>query len=120
MEKRCSFELFKSNVCHRLKEQGDIDFLIETLKEDMIRQYYDKKWYPESFYLLAMVDYNDSAQKTPAVRKNVRGMNAPITYNATIIPTGFSSGIVGFSWPDVLQNAVIRCIALLFQEKHFR
>lgn len=65
-------------------------------------------------------DYNVSAQKTPAVRKNVRGMNAPITNNATIIPTGFSSGIVGFSWPDVLQNAVIRCIALLFQEKHFR
>lgn len=63
---------------------------------------------------------SDSAQKTPAVRKNVRGMNAPITNNATIIPTGFSSGIVGFSWPDVLQNAVIRCIALLFQEKHFR
>ena len=56
----------------------------------------------------------------PAVCKNVRGMNAPITNNATIIPTGFSSGIVGFSWPDVLQNAVIRCIALLFQEKHFR
>lgn len=67
-----------------------------------------------------MAAYNDSAQKTPAVRKNVRGMNAPITNNATIIPTGFSSGIVGFSWPDVLQNAVIRCIALLFQEKHFR
>ena len=65
-------------------------------------------------------NYNDSAQKTPAVRKNVRGMNAPITNNATIIQTGFSSGIVGFSWPDVLQNAVIRCIALLFQEKHFR
>lgn len=65
-------------------------------------------------------NYNDSAQKTPAVRKNVRGMNAPITNNATIIQTGFSSGIIGFSWPDVLQNAVIRCIALLFQEKHFR
>lgn len=71
-------------------------------------------------YQMLMYDYNDSAQKTPAVRKNVRGMNAPITNNATIIPTGFSSGIVGFSWPDVLQNAVIRCIALLFQEKHFR
>ena len=69
---------------------------------------------------IRLANYNDSAQKTPAVRKNVRGMNAPITNNATIIPTGFSSGIVGFSWPDVLQNAVIRCIALLFQEKHFR
>lgn len=103
MEKRCSFELFKSNVCHWLKEEGDIDFLIQVLELDLIRKY-----------------YNDSAQKTPAVRKNVRGMNAPITNNATIIPTGFSSGIVGFSWPDVLQNAVIRCIALLFQEKHFR
>ena len=29
------------------------------------------------------MNYNDSAQKTPAVRKNVRGMNAPITNNAT-------------------------------------
>ena len=44
-----------------------------------------------------MKNYNDSAQKTPAVRKNVRGMNAPITNNATIILTGFSSGIVGNS-----------------------
>lgn len=103
MEKRCSFELFKSNVCHWLKEEGDIDFLIQVLESDLIRKY-----------------YNASAQKTPAVRKNVRGMNAPITNNATIIPTGFSSGIVGFSRPDILQNAVIRCIALLFQEKHFR
>lgn len=120
MEKRCSFELFKSNVCHWLKEEGDIDFLIQVLESDLIRKYYNRKWYLESFYLLGMLDYNDSAQKTLAVRKNVRGMNAPITNNATIIPTGFSSGIVGFSWPDVLQNAVIRCIALLFQEKHFR
>ena len=46
---------------------------------------------------LGIAYYNDSAQKTPAVCKNVRGMNAPITNNATIIPTGFSSGIVGFS-----------------------
>ena len=73
-----------------------------------------------NIYKHVWIVYNDSAQKTPAGRKNVRGMNAPITNNATIIPTGFSSGIVGFSWPDVLQNAVIRCIALLFQEKHFR
>lgn len=70
MEKRCSFELFKSNVCHRLKEQGDIDFLIETLKEDMIRQYYDKKWYPESFYLLAMVDYISRENNVPKWRES--------------------------------------------------
>lgn len=56
-EKRCSFELFKSNVCHKLKSLGDIDFLIETLERDDIRAYHRKKWYPESLYLLAMVDY---------------------------------------------------------------
>ncbi len=57
LEKRCSFELFKSNVCHKLKNMGDIDFLIDTLSSDDIRTYYTKKWYPESLYLLAMTDY---------------------------------------------------------------
>jgi plasmid maintenance system antidote protein VapI len=57
LEKRCSFELFKSNVCHRLKRLGDLDFIIDVLEKDEIQKYYDKKWYPECFYLLAMVDY---------------------------------------------------------------
>lgn len=56
-DKRIDFELFKSNTCHRLKELGDIDFVIELLEEDSIRKYYKKKWYPESLYLLAMLDY---------------------------------------------------------------
>lgn len=57
IEQRCSFELFKSNVCHRLKELGDINFVIEVLESDDIHRYYKRKWYPESFYLLAMLDY---------------------------------------------------------------
>ena len=56
-DKRTDFELFKSNTCHRLKELGDIEFVIELLEEDRIRKYYKKKWYPESLYLLAMLDY---------------------------------------------------------------
>ena len=56
-EPRASFELFKSNVCHRLKTLGDIDFLIEALEHDAVRSYYRKGWHPESLYLLAMVDY---------------------------------------------------------------
>lgn len=56
-DKRVDFELFKSNACHRLKELGDIEFIIELLEEDFIRNYYKKKWYPESLYLLAMLDY---------------------------------------------------------------
>lgn len=62
---RISFELFKSNVCHRVKELGDIDFLIEVLEVDEIRKYHDRQWYPESLYLLAMVDYLSRINQVP-------------------------------------------------------
>ena len=55
--KRSSFENFKSTICHRVKELGDIDFIADTLESQEIRTYYDRKWYPESLYLLAMLDY---------------------------------------------------------------
>lgn len=51
------FEIYKSNICHLVKEKGDIDFIIDTLRENQIRTYWERGWYPESFYLLAMVDY---------------------------------------------------------------
>lgn len=65
MEKRCSFELFKSNVCHWLKEEGDIDFLIQVLESDLIRKYYNREWYLESFYLLGMLDYISRINDVP-------------------------------------------------------
>ena len=55
-ERRGSFELYKSHVCHLVKEKGDVDFLIETLESDEIHLLYKKRWYPEALYLLAMVD----------------------------------------------------------------
>ena len=55
--KRSSFENFKSAVCHRLKELGDLDFITDTLENQDIRTYYERRWYPESLYLLAMLDY---------------------------------------------------------------
>lgn len=57
MHKRTSFEVFKSNVCHRVRNIGDIKFIIETLESDLIQEYFNMKWYPEALYLLAMVDY---------------------------------------------------------------
>lgn len=55
--KRGSFENFKSAVCHRVRELGDIDFIINTLESGDIRTYYNLQWYPESLYLLGMLDY---------------------------------------------------------------
>lgn len=64
-DKRCDFELFKSNTCHKLKELGDIDFVIDLLEEDHIRKYYKKRWYPECLYLLAMLDYVSRENSIP-------------------------------------------------------
>ena len=62
---RPSFELFKSNVSHSLKELGDIDFLIKTIESDEITVYYQRGWYPECLYLLAMVDYISRINEIP-------------------------------------------------------
>ena len=62
---RCNFETFKSNTCHHVKDLGDIDFIIETLETDEIRKLYDKHWYRESMYLLAMVDYLSRENQLP-------------------------------------------------------
>ena len=56
-EARAAFETFKSNVCHSVKEKGDLDFIIDTLREDEVRKYWERKWYPEAYYTLAMLDY---------------------------------------------------------------
>jgi len=56
-EYRPSFEWYKSTICHMVKDKGDLDFLIDTLERDEIRVLFNKKWYPECLYLLAMVDY---------------------------------------------------------------
>ena len=56
-ENKAPFEVFKSNVCHRVKNIGEIAFMIEILKSDVITEYFNKEWYDESLYLLAMLDY---------------------------------------------------------------
>ena len=69
MECRAEFEVFKSNVCHLVKDMGDMDFIIDTLETDRIRTLYQKRWYPESLYLLAMVDYISRENGLPVCKE---------------------------------------------------
>ena len=62
---RTTFDVYKSNICHLVKFKGDIDFMIDVLKSDEIRTLYNKKWYAEAFYLLAMVDYLSRLNNIP-------------------------------------------------------
>ena len=63
--RRPSFDVFKSNVCHQVKDLGDIPFIIQLLQSNQIRQLYEKKWYPEALYLLAMLDYLSRENNVP-------------------------------------------------------
>lgn len=64
-EHRSSFETFKSNICHYVKDMGDIEFIIHVLEEDTIRTLYQKRWYLESLYLLGMLDYLSKENDLP-------------------------------------------------------
>ena len=74
-QKRTAFEIFKSNICHLVKDKGDIDFVIEVLQSDEIRTLYRREWYAEAFYLLAMVDYLSRENQIPicADYQDIRG-----------------------------------------------
>ena len=88
LQPRAAFDLFKSNVCHKLKEMGDIPFLIDTLENDDINTYYQRHWYPECLYLLAMVDYISRENNIPICEdyNDLRRMKLPkVLYPNSVI-----------------------------------
>ena len=54
---RSSFEIFKSNICHLVKDKGELSFIRDMLCSDEVSKLYERKWYAECLYLLAMIDY---------------------------------------------------------------
>lgn len=62
---RSDFELYKSAIYHRVKDMGDIDFIIDTLENGEIRTFYERQWYPECLYLLAMLDHISKLNDIP-------------------------------------------------------
>ena len=82
---RCSFENFKSNTCHHVKDLGDIDFIIETLESDEIRKLYERRWYREALYLLAMIDYLSRLNNLPICTNynDIRSAGIVVSYAAT-------------------------------------
>lgn len=66
---RSNFETFKSNICHYVKDMGDLDFIVDVLESDRVRVLYNKHWYPEALYLLAMLDYLSRENEIPLCTK---------------------------------------------------
>ena len=86
IEYRSGFETFKSNICHQVHDMGDMEFIIDTLESGRIRKYFDKQWYAESLYLLAMVDYLSRENDLPLC-KDYNDIRAA-RLQTTIYPAG--------------------------------
>lgn len=54
---RSSFEIFKSKICHLVKDKGELSFISDMLCSDEVSKLYERRWYAECLYLLAMIDY---------------------------------------------------------------
>ena len=106
--KRSNFENFKSTICHRVKELGDIDFIIDTLENRDIRTYFERKWYPESLYLLAMLDYISRENNVPLCEEYSDLRRCKL--ENTIYPASVLALSVASKSDDVLRNAEIMAI----------
>ena len=73
---RPRFENFRKDCKKRLRVLGDHDFITDVIDSGDIEFYIGHKWYPEAFYLLAMLDLvcqRNSVMLYPDY-KDLRGM----------------------------------------------
>ncbi|MBD5469919.1 MAG: hypothetical protein HDR19_02015 [Lachnospiraceae bacterium] len=63
------FELFKGNVCHMVKEYGQLQFLEDTLVSNQVEKLWNEGQQLYALYLLAMVDYLSGLNNIPLYTK---------------------------------------------------
>jgi hypothetical protein len=54
---------------HEIHFTDDLSFIEKTLSSDIITSYFERKWYPEALYTLAMVDYLSRINEIPLYNK---------------------------------------------------
>jgi DNA-binding Xre family transcriptional regulator len=64
---RSDFETFKSNIKHAIKENSPDNFIDLIHQKNVIRIYYEKKYFAESLYLLATIDYLSRINSIPLI-----------------------------------------------------
>lgn len=63
------FEVFKSNIGHMIKENGQLSFIEEILLSDKIETYWENQSRLQAMYLLATVDYLSRINDIPLCDK---------------------------------------------------
>ena len=59
------FDVFRSNIAHQIKSQGDLEFIYTILSEKTIDKLYEEQEYTKSVYLLATIDYLSRINNIP-------------------------------------------------------
>jgi len=86
VEYRPGFEWYKSQICHLVKDMGDLNFIIDTLENDRISELWNKRWYVECLYLLGMIDYLSRENDLPLCDKYTEMRHAKL--QKPIYPAG--------------------------------
>lgn len=66
---RSDFETFKSNTKHLIHDTDALTFLEKTIRSDLVNVYFERKWFPEALYTLAMIDYLSRINNIPLYKK---------------------------------------------------
>lgn len=99
----CSFENFKSNICHTLKRLGDIEFLYTILKSNEVKFYWEKGLHVEALYLLAMIDYISRINNIPLCT-NYDELRK-LKFDKIIYPSGVYSQYLVFDDESILSKS---------------
>ena len=105
---RSSFENFKSTICHRVKEKGDLEFIADTLEKEEIRTYYNRGWHRECLYLLAMLDYLSKENQIPLCEEYDDLRRCKL--EKPIYPAGVLASFAASKDPAILEDALMTAI----------
>ena len=105
-EPRIDFENFKSNICQKVKNREE-QFILDTIKNKTILKYWEKEWFPEALYTLAMLDYLCRKNEVPIcntyeVLRHKKLSNT--IYPQSVIALSMTSGKQAFI--DAKNNAI--------------
>ncbi|MCL1999735.1 MAG: hypothetical protein FWG65_13330 [Turicibacter sp.] len=105
---RLEFEVYKGNICHFLKEIGDIDFMLLILQSNEIIRLWQAKWYAESLYLLGMLDYLSRVNDIP-ICTNFDSLRTA-KFQQPIYPIGVITECIAFGTDEPKKESVSKAI----------
>ncbi len=120
-KKRDSFDNFKNNICHLVKNTGELNFIKEVLYSNEPQILYEKEWFAECLYLVAMTDYLSRKNNIPIYNGydslRAHKLNEPLypssiymlyllTNDKTVLDDSFNSSIPEFKRFNIVENNI--------------